>query len=90
MTWGEVATLSGGAGFCVAGHSHSHRILAYLNEDELEIEIATSIGIALAPKHASDPDDLVRHADYALYCCKSGTSQGFTFYDASMAPPQAA
>ena len=38
--------------------------------DSAEITIGTSIGIALAPRDGSDPDELLQHADLALYKAK--------------------
>jgi diguanylate cyclase (GGDEF)-like protein len=44
------------------------------------LDIACSIGIALAPKHAEDNESLLRAADVALYCAKAARS-GFVVYD---------
>jgi diguanylate cyclase (GGDEF)-like protein len=44
------------------------------------LDIACSIGIALAPKHAEDNESLLRAADVALYCAKAARS-GFVIYD---------
>ena len=43
------------------------------------VEIGTSIGIALAPQHSSDPDELLRKADLALYKCKAEGRGTFRF-----------
>jgi peptidoglycan/xylan/chitin deacetylase (PgdA/CDA1 family) len=43
MSWDEVRELSHHDLFNVGGHGHSHRILAYLSEEELSEEIATSL-----------------------------------------------
>lgn len=45
LNWEEVARLAAGPGFIVAGHSHTHRILEYLDDESLEAEIATSIDL---------------------------------------------
>jgi diguanylate cyclase (GGDEF)-like protein len=45
------------------------------------ISIGTSIGIALAPRHGSDPDELLKKADSALYRCKAAGVGGFAFYE---------
>jgi len=42
MTWAQVAELNAPDLFIVGGHSHTHAILAFLPEAELEAEIATS------------------------------------------------
>ena len=44
------------------------------------LDIACSIGIALAPTHADDNESLLRAADVALYCAKAARS-GFIIYD---------
>jgi diguanylate cyclase (GGDEF)-like protein len=44
------------------------------------LDIACSIGIALAPEHGEDNESLLRAADVALYCAKSARS-GFIIYD---------
>jgi diguanylate cyclase (GGDEF)-like protein len=52
--------------------------------DGNEVNIGTSIGIALAPEHASTPDDLLKMADMALYCAKSVGRNGYRFFDPEM------
>ena len=47
----------------------------------LQLEIDASIGIALAPDHASDADTLLRRADVAMYVAKRGNS-GHALYTA--------
>lgn len=49
-----------------------------------EVNIATSIGIALAPEHATDPDNLLKMADIALYRAKSAGRNGYCFFDPAM------
>ncbi|MGJ4945698.1 putative bifunctional diguanylate cyclase/phosphodiesterase [Bradyrhizobium sp. HKCCYLS1011] len=48
------------------------------------VEIGTSIGIALAPEHGSDQEDLLRKADLALYRSKSAGRSCYTVYDDAM------
>ena len=48
------------------------------------INIGTSIGIALAPKHGLVSSDLLRKADLALYAAKSRDGHCFEFFAASM------
>lgn len=43
LTWEQVRTLADGDGFTVGGHSHTHRILAFLPPDELRREVDVSI-----------------------------------------------
>ncbi|HEX5211367.1 MAG TPA: EAL domain-containing protein [Pseudolabrys sp.] len=54
------------------------------NIDGNELNIGTSIGIALAPEHATDPDSLLKMADMALYRAKSAGRNGFRFFDTEM------
>jgi diguanylate cyclase (GGDEF)-like protein len=48
------------------------------------VEIGTSIGIAIAPEHGSDQEQLLKKADLALYRSKSAGRNCFTLYDAAM------
>lgn len=49
-----------------------------------EVLIGASIGIAMAPRDAADPVDLVRAADIALYEAKRGGRRRHAFYTAAM------
>jgi diguanylate cyclase (GGDEF)-like protein/PAS domain S-box-containing protein len=46
--------------------------------------IGTSIGIALAPDHGEDGDQLLIRADLALYRAKSEGRNGYRFFEAAM------
>ena len=48
------------------------------------ITIGTSIGIALAPVDASDPNELMKFADVALYRAKAEGRNGFRFFLSEM------
>lgn len=51
--------------------------------DMVSVQIGASIGIAIAPDHASNAADLMRHADQAMYRAKhTGTS--FEIYDPAL------
>ena len=52
--------------------------------DGTEVNIGTSIGIAMAPEHGTDPDSLLKMADMALYSAKSGGRNGYRFFDPEM------
>jgi diguanylate cyclase (GGDEF)-like protein len=46
--------------------------------------VGTSIGIALAPEHGTDPEDLLRKADLALYDAKASGRNDFRLFQAAM------
>jgi diguanylate cyclase (GGDEF)-like protein len=48
------------------------------------VEIGTSIGIAIAPDHGSDQEQLLKKADLALYRSKASGRNCFTIYDKAM------
>src|SRR5262249_48873164 len=51
--------------------------------DGHQIVIGISLGIALAPEHGTSQLELLKSADLALYCAKSGRL-GFQFYEPQM------
>lgn len=68
-------------------------ILAQLIVDELvkpfslfgtEAQISASIGIALYPQDAQEPEDLLKCADQAMYVAKSAGRNRFSFFTAEM------
>jgi len=52
--------------------------------DQHEIVVSTSIGITVYPEDASPPDDLLRHADQAMYRAKDLGRDQIQFYSAEM------
>jgi diguanylate cyclase (GGDEF)-like protein len=49
------------------------------------VHVGVSIGLALAPEHAQDPDILLQRADLALYAAKTSSRKGtFRVFDAEM------
>jgi diguanylate cyclase (GGDEF)-like protein len=48
--------------------------------DGLEVEVGASIGIALAPLHATDPAALLKCADLAMYDGKTASARGMRVY----------
>jgi len=48
--------------------------------NDSEVFVTASIGIALYPKDAEDPETLAKHADIALYHAKSEGKNTFRFY----------
>lgn len=57
--------------------------------DDIQVEIGTSMGIAIAPIDGYDPDELLCKADRALYRSKSAGGSDYCFY-ASAEPLRAA
>jgi diguanylate cyclase (GGDEF)-like protein/PAS domain S-box-containing protein len=49
-----------------------------------EARISASIGIALYPDNGTSIDELIRHADLAMYHVKAQGKNGHSFYDCSM------
>jgi len=49
--------------------------------DEQRVHVGASIGIALYPDHAADPDTILRHADVAMYSAKQANG-GYAVYAA--------
>lgn len=66
----------------------AQRIIAALNEvmqiGDLTIHLGSSIGIALAPFHAGDAENLHKKADLALYRAKAEGRRTFRFFDNDM------
>jgi diguanylate cyclase (GGDEF)-like protein/PAS domain S-box-containing protein len=52
--------------------------------DDTRLYVSASIGIAIFPEDGATIDDLVRHADIAMYQVKSGGKNGYCFFDSSM------
>jgi len=52
--------------------------------DGNEVNIGTSIGIALAPEHGINPDNILKMADMALYSAKAAGRNGYRFFDPDM------
>jgi diguanylate cyclase (GGDEF)-like protein len=49
-----------------------------------QVEVGTSIGIAMVPEHGSEREQLLKKADLALYRSKSAGRNCFTVYDDAM------
>ena len=63
LSWRQVKALDAEALFTVGGHSHSHRILSFLNSEDLDFEITTSLAkllqcLGYSTKHYSYPEGL--------------------------------
>src|SRR5262249_53974097 len=59
-------------------------VSAPYNLDGHQLDIGTSIGIALAPEHGTDVDQLMKNADLALYKAKSTGRNGHRFFEDAM------
>jgi diguanylate cyclase (GGDEF)-like protein len=46
----------------------------------LSLDVEASIGLALYPEHGNDPEELLQHADIAMYVAKD-THAGFVLFD---------
>jgi diguanylate cyclase (GGDEF)-like protein len=66
------------AGRIVEGLSEPYEI------DGHEVVVGTSIGIAIAPGDGTDPDQLLKNADMALYRAKAEGRGIFRFFEAGM------
>lgn len=61
---------------------HSLSQSFYLNDTE--VHVSASVGIAVCPHDGETADDLIRHADIAMYKVKGIGKNGHSFYDCSM------
>ncbi|MGB0466483.1 MAG: bifunctional diguanylate cyclase/phosphodiesterase [Pontibacterium sp.] len=48
--------------------------------DDLELQVTTSLGVALIPKDGDEPDSLLKHADLAMYQAKEMGRNQFRFF----------
>jgi len=49
-----------------------------------QVEVGTSVGIAMVPEHGQDREQILKKADLALYRSKSAGRNCFTLYDEAM------
>jgi diguanylate cyclase (GGDEF)-like protein len=68
----------------LAGKLVSELSRTYTGLDGHDVETSPSIGIALYPRDGQTVDELLRHADDAMYVAKSQGRGCFRFYDASL------
>ena len=66
-----------------AAEAAREALLHPLQVNSIEVSVDASIGIALAPAHGTTCDDLVRHADVAMYASKASRG-AVTVYDDSI------
>jgi diguanylate cyclase (GGDEF)-like protein len=56
-----------------------------LSVGEVRVSLTSSVGIALSPDHTTDPQDLVSHADVAMYQAKEAGKNTWRIYEAGHA-----
>jgi len=66
MNWAQVDAMARHPLFVVGGHSHTHRVMAFLPDDELQAEIDTSMGllrehVTVPITHYSYPEGQAQH-----------------------------
>lgn len=61
-----------------------HSLSQPFNLDGTEVHVSASVGIAVCPSDGETVDDLIRHADIAMYKVKGTGKNGHRFYDYSM------
>ena len=63
----------------------AHRIIDTIKQgvelDSQQLSTSTSIGIAIYPRDGVDADELLKHADLALYQAKDAGRGGYRFFD---------
>ena len=68
--------------------SFASKVLSLLSEqvlvDDIPLYVTASMGISLFPNDGATADDLLRHADVALYKAKDHGRNGFQFFEAEM------
>ncbi len=65
----------------------ANKLRAVLEEsfvlEGLTLDVEASVGLALYPDHGQDPDELLQHADIAMYVAKE-THAGFVMFDPAL------
>jgi diguanylate cyclase (GGDEF)-like protein len=79
----EFAVLLSGNGIAIQAPAAARAILGALEVpftiDNLPLDVHASIGVALAPEHATNPEDLLRRSDMAMRAAKHSAS-GYSLY----------
>ncbi|WP_237154832.1 EAL domain-containing protein [Oryzibacter oryziterrae] len=57
---------------------------AIIHYGDSEVQVSGSIGVAIFPEDATDPEQLVNNADLAMYRAKRSVNQSICFYEATM------
>ncbi|HDZ8878830.1 TPA: diguanylate cyclase [Aeromonas dhakensis] len=72
----------------VADHLHQRLRHPFRIDEEQELRISSSIGVALYPEHGTDPKTLMHHADQAMYQAKGRGRGRVCLYTAGLDPEQ--
>ena len=95
MSWQQVRELNESPNFMVGGHSHTHAVMSFLSRDDLEFEIATSLGLlqdraGVMPRHYSYPEGLAHCyspeviealKNHGVICCPTAIDGVNMFFD---------
>ncbi|WDF93451.1 diguanylate cyclase domain-containing protein [Aeromonas dhakensis] len=79
---------TGDEALTVADHLHQRLRHPFRIDEEQELRISSSIGVALYPEHGSDPKTLMHHADQAMYQAKGRGRGRVCLYTAGLDPEQ--
>jgi len=60
-------------------------VSAPIELDGHRVDVTASVGISLYPQHGRQPDELLRHADSALYRAKASGRNGYLLFNPTMA-----
>jgi diguanylate cyclase (GGDEF)-like protein len=84
----EFSIVQAGIDLPVGASTLAQRIIAEFHAPfdlgDHQVAIGTSIGIAIAPDDGSDPDQLLKNADMALYRAKANGRETFCFFEPEM------
>lgn len=79
---------TGDEALTVADHLHQSLRHPFRIDEEQELRISSSIGVALYPEHGTDPKTLMHHADQAMYQAKGRGRGRVCLYAAGLDPEQ--
>jgi diguanylate cyclase (GGDEF)-like protein len=85
--FGILARADGGSAFSL-GRRALHALKLPFEIDGIPLAVESSIGIAIAPEHATDAESLIRRADVAMYAAKERRA-GIAIYDPESDPNDA-
>ncbi|MEV3820604.1 diguanylate cyclase domain-containing protein [Aeromonas dhakensis] len=79
---------TGDEALTVADHLYQSLRHPFRIDEEQELRISSSIGVALYPEHGTDPKTLMHHADQAMYQAKGRGRGRVCLYAAGLDPEQ--